>query len=127
LADWPDSSAWESLAAVYQHPENESLRNVALRGLVRLAGEDNGHPDGQLVERYRQLLAGARGDGDRKLILGSLGGAASPEALQLALLLLENAGVRAEAEVAVKKIAGAIKAAHPAEAREALRRLGTIP
>jgi hypothetical protein len=39
------------------------------------------------------------------------------------LPLLNNSGVRAEAEVAVKKIAEAIKAQHPQVAQEALNRL----
>ena len=123
LAEWPDASAWDALADVYRQPGPESQRGLALRGLVRLAGDENAHPNAKLVERYRQLLAGARNDADLRLILGALGGAAHPGALELALPLLDNAGVRAEAEVAVKKIAEAIKAQHPQASREALRRL----
>ena len=62
-------------------------------------------PDSKLMDRYRELLDDARGDADLRMILGALGGAADPDALQLALPLCANAGVRAEAEVAVKKIA----------------------
>jgi ribosomal protein S20 len=43
--------------------------------------------------------------------------------LDLALPLLANSGVRAEAEIAVKKIAEAVKAQHPKAAQEALNRL----
>jgi HEAT repeat protein len=127
LADWPDASAWDALAAIYRQPGTEALRGLALRGLVRLAGEENAHSDAKLVEHYRQLLAGAHGDADLRLILGALGGAAQPEALQFALPLLDNSGVRAEAEVAVKKIAAAIKAQHPKAAQEALNRLQAKP
>jgi HEAT repeat protein len=123
LADWPDASAWDALAAIYRQSGTEALRGVALRGLVRLAGEENAHPGPGLVEHYRQLLAGAHSDTELRLILGALGGAAQPEALELALPLLDNSGVRAEAEVAVKKIAEAIKAQHPKAAQEALNRL----
>jgi hypothetical protein len=127
LADWPDASAWDALADIYRQPANESLRGLALRGMVRLAGDENAHPDAKLIERYRQLLAGAHGDADLRLILGALGGAAQPEALALALPLLDNAGVRAEVEVTVKKIAEAIKAQHPKAAQEALDRLQPKP
>jgi len=51
----------------------------------------------------------------------------SAEALELALPLLDNSGVRAEAAVAVKKIAEAIKAQHPKAAQEALSRLQAKP
>jgi hypothetical protein len=56
-----------------------------------------------------------------------LGGATQPAALDLALPLLANPGVRAEAEVAVRKIAEAIKAQHPKAAQEALKRLQSQP
>ena len=77
---------------------------------MRLAGDLNAKPDPELIKRYRQLLAGARDDDERKLILGILAGVAHPEALDLALSLLSQAGVRAETELAVKKIAASIKA-----------------
>jgi HEAT repeat protein len=127
MADWPNASAWDALADIYRQPATESLRGLALRGLVRLVGEENAHPGAKLIEHYRQLLAGAHGDADFRLILGALGGAAQPEALELALPLLNNSGVRAEAEVAVKKLAEAIKAQHPKAAQDALDRLQAKP
>ncbi len=83
----------------------------------------NAHADEHLVARYRDLLDGARSDGEIKLILGALGGAANPDALKLALPLLDKPGVRPEAEVTVKKIAEAIKGEHPEAAKAALERL----
>lgn len=123
LAEWPDASAWDILVGIYTQGSSEAVRGLALRGLVRLAGEENARPDSKLMERYRELLTDARGDADLRLILGTLGGAAHPGALQLALPLCANAGVRAEAEVAVKKIAQSIKAQHPQAAQEALDRI----
>jgi HEAT repeat protein len=127
LADWPDDSAWDALAAVYRQPATESLREPALRGLVRFVGEENAHPSAKLGEHYLQLLEGARGDADLRLILGALGDAAQPGALKLALPLLDNTGVRAETEIAVKKLAEAIKGQDPKAAQEALNRLQKKP
>lgn len=123
LADWPDASAWDALKALAEQPPNEALRAVAFRGLVRLAGEENAKPTTALLERYRQLLAGARDDQDRKLVLGALAGCATAEALNLALPLLENGAVKAEATQAVRRIAEAIKPGSPAAAQAALDRL----
>ena len=123
LADWPDDAAWDTLAGIYLQPGGEALSALALRGLVRLAGEANGHADAKLVERYRQLIDGAHTDAELRLILGALGGAAQPGALELALPLLDRAGVHAEAQVAVEKIAKAITAKHPQAAQAALNRL----
>lgn len=123
VADWPDASAWAVLAGLYQQPEKEAHRVLALRGLVRLATEQNAQPNPVLIERYRALLAGARSNEDRKLILGALGGCASPDALQLAVPLLEQPALRSEAAMAVKKIADSIKDKHPQAAEQALQKL----
>jgi HEAT repeat protein len=127
LADWPDASAWDALAFIYSQPATESLRALALHGLVRLVGEENAHPSARLGEHYRLLLDGARDDADLRLILGALGDAAQPGALKLALPLLDNTGVRAEAEVAVRKIAEAIRVQDPKATQEALNRLKNKP
>jgi HEAT repeat protein len=123
LTDWPDPTAWDTLAGVYRQPQTEAHRVLALRALTRLAGEENAKPSPTLIGRYRQMLAGAKTDDDRKLILSALAGAADPEALNLALELYANQGVRAEAAQAVKKIADAIKAQHPQAAQAALDKI----
>jgi hypothetical protein len=76
-----------------------------------------------LIGRYQALLQAAGQEADRKLVLGALGGVAEPEALELAIAQLDYPGVRAEAELAVKRIAEAIKDEYPNEAQEALKRI----
>jgi len=122
LAEWPDMSAWNSLLTLWTKPASDAQRSLTLRGLVRLADAANAAPDEKLLGRYRELLAGTRGDDELKQVLGALGGDADPAALQLALPLLEQPGVRAEAAAAVKRIAEAIKQKHPAAAQAALER-----
>jgi HEAT repeat protein len=123
LVGWPDASGWAALWAVFQKPESNTHRALVLRAMVRLAGEQNAQADAALIARYRQLLAGARNDDERKLVLGALAGAAHPEALPLALSLAAQPGVRAEAALAVRKIAAAVKAQHPQAAQAALEQL----
>lgn len=123
LADWPEASAWDPLFAVYEKATAETERVLALRGLARLLGEENAKPDAQLIARYRALLAGAKSDSDRKLVLGPLASCAHPDALKLAVEQLAQPGVRAEAAQAVKSIAEAIKPQHPQEAAAALKAL----
>ncbi len=128
LSEWPDMAAWDALYAIFRKPLNEAYRSITLRSLVRLVGDGNAKPDDKLIAHYRELLAGARDAADLKQILGALGGAAHPEALELAKSLLDKPGVQAEAEVAVKKITEALnaKAAEPAKpakpARKAAKR-----
>jgi HEAT repeat protein len=112
LAEWPDAIAWNSLAQIYEKPDNEPHRVLALGALVRLAGDQNAHPTAQLVAKYGTLLDHARNDEDRRLILGALGGLAHPDALKLAESLLTQPEVQAEAEAAVKQIAASLKKDH---------------
>jgi hypothetical protein len=126
LAEWPNTTAWDALAAAAQTAQSEALRGTAMRGLARLAEEANARPDAKLMERYRQLVADARGDGELKLILGSLGGAADPDALDIALPLLSNSAVHAEAIQAIKKIAESVKAKHPELAQKALKQIDGV-
>jgi len=123
LADWPTAAAWDALVGVYRQAASEAERMVALRGLARLLGEQNAKPDTELIARYRDLFATGRSDNDRKLVLGALSGCGHPDALQLAVSLLANPGVRAEAEAAVKRIAEAIKTQYPQAAEAALKQL----
>jgi HEAT repeat protein len=120
LGEWPDDAAWDILAGIYRQPETDTVRDIALRALVRLASDGNSHPDAKLVDNYRQLLDAAKNQAELRQILGALGGLAHPDALQLAVPLLDNAAVRPEAEIAVKKIADAIKEKYPDAAQEAL-------
>jgi len=123
LAEWPDILAWDALLGVHKTPREPRYRAIAMRGLVRLASEQNAKPEAVLIERYRQLLAAAKEDTERKMVLGALGGVAHPDALQLAVSGLNLPRVRAEAEAAIKRIAEAIKDKHPEEAKVALNRL----
>jgi HEAT repeat protein len=126
IASWPDLTAWDTLAGFYQKPSDDSQRTLTLRGLVRLLGEENAHPTPALFDHYRLVLASVRTDDERKLVLGALTVAAQPEALQIALPMLDIPGVRAEAGLAVKKIANDIKAQHPQEASDALKKLEAV-
>ncbi len=127
LATWPDVAAWDMLMAVCRQPETEIVRTLAFRGLVRMAGDLNAKPDATLIERYRKLMSAARTADDLKLILGALSGVAHPDALKPALSLFGTASVKPEAELAVRKIAAAVKAQHPEAAREAILRLQPPP
>jgi HEAT repeat protein len=123
LTAWRGSAAWDSLVGALKDPKSEGGRTLALRGLVRLAGEGNAKPDAALIGRYRQLLEVARDDGERKLILNTLAGASHPDALALALPLLDVPGVREEAVQTVKRIAEAIQKKHPKAAEEAFAKI----
>jgi len=123
LADWPNDSAWDELARIYALPRQEKLHSLALPGLVRLLKDQNPHPDATLIGRYKQLFSSARSESDLKLLLGAVADVAHPDALPLVLPFVGRKDVRAEAVLAVQKIAEAIKAQHPQVAEEALKKI----
>jgi HEAT repeat protein len=124
LAEWPDATAWDTLALIYRQPEDEPQRAAALRGLARLSGEEtNSSTHSRVAEFAVALLQDAHSDADLKLVLGALGGAKQAEVLQFVLPLLDKPAVRAEAEAAVRRIAAAIKDRNPEAAKTALEKL----
>lgn len=123
LSDWPDAAAWEPLAYTCRNPEDSAQHGAALRGLARLFSEQAGVMGNRTTSSAQELLDVARTDADLKLVLGALGQAKDAGVLRLVLPLLDKPAVRAEAEVAVRKIAAAIREQDPEASRQALERL----
>ena len=124
LADWPESPALPALLEVFRTTENESHRFLALRGSVRLL-DLGGQPTQKTVETYRDMMSRTQRTDDRKAILSGLANVADVAALKLVEPLLADAEVQAEAEVAVLKIATAIRKSAPADAKAVATRLQT--
>ncbi|MCX7871930.1 MAG: HEAT repeat domain-containing protein [Verrucomicrobiae bacterium] len=123
IAEWKDMSAWEMLVGIYENPDSEAFRVLALRGLVRLLSEENIRADEKLVDKYRRLYSGVKSASDKKLIIGALSGCPHREALYFALEKMSDSDVKAEAVEAVRKIANSIKNKYPKEANEALEKV----
>jgi len=123
LVTWPDAASWDQLAQAYRQSAVPRERRLALQGLVGLGHKENNSPTAGLIDRYRELLQHARNNAELKLILSALAGCAHPDALTLVLPLRANAQVKAEAEMAIRKIAEAIKDKHPEAVQTALQQL----
>jgi len=123
LVSWPDAASWDQLAQAYRQSAVPRERRLALQGLVRLGHKENNSPTAGLIDRYRELLQHAGNNAELKLILSALAGCAHPDALTLVLPLRVNAQVKAEAEMAIRKIAEAIKDKHPEAVQTALQQL----
>lgn len=120
MADWPDARAAQPLLSVVKSATDETHRTLALRGYVRLVRLTEDDDATATVRAYADVLALARNLEAKKLVLGGLADVAHPQALKLACEQLDDAAVRAEAAVAVVKIARATATTDPLGARAAL-------
>ena len=134
LAKWPNATAAEVLLEIYSNTQNRIHRLLSLRGFVRLlalpAEKPFGYAQGKLVEKTlkmcRQAMHQARGPAEQKLVLSGLSNVSDPGALSMVEPFLQVETVRAEAAMAMIKIAGAIMETHRDRAMMAMNKLLTV-
>ena len=107
LADWPDLSASNDVLAVAKDSDNRTHRVLAVRGYLRLMKQG---PDAAARQRMMTLIRPIATTADaRKMLLAALADVPGPGALEMAKSFLDDPKVKAEAELAVRKITGAMK------------------
>lgn len=123
LAEWPTPDAAPDLLALARKLSPPNLRALALRGYVRLAGLS---PDP--APMYREAIAVGRSEADLHMILAAIAEAFSPKALELVQPFLAREPVRAEAALALVRIADRARRQDAARAKSALQAvLQTLP
>ena len=120
LAGWPDTTAADALLRIARGSDSTTHRVLAIRGLLRLAGTAEGGERVKLLGKVRKV---ATTEASKKMLLSALGGAASTEALAMAVAMLDEKAVRSEAALAVVKIARSIAGDHPAAVKTAAKKL----
>ena len=120
LTGWPDAMAADALLGIARSSDSTIHRVLALRGALRLAGEAEGDERVKLLGQVREV---ATTDASKKMLLSALGGAASAEALEMAVAMLDEKAVQGEAALAVVKIARSIAGENPAAAKAAAKKL----
>ncbi len=126
LASWPGADAWSALMETAEAVREPAARALLFSGLVRIARVPATRAPPVAV-RVRELWTACRTSEERMSVLGVAADAPSPETLAVALEALDIPGVRAEARIAVEKIAAAVASTHPDVAAAARRRLDADP
>jgi HEAT repeat protein len=103
LAEWPKTSAKEDLLRIAKTSEKPVHKVLALQTYIRMIEMEPYQPPEYAVQAFKGVLDLARAE-EKKLILGILPTFSSPEALELAKLLLQEKAVEAEARLAIQKI-----------------------
>ena len=122
LSEWPDDAPAADLLGVARGAKSQVRRILALRGYVRMITVRADRPAGEALAMCRQALELASRDEERRLVLGTLGGIATEEALALAESFLDKPTLENEAAIAVVRIARAISGLNSQRAKEAIAR-----
>jgi HEAT repeat protein/type 1 glutamine amidotransferase len=125
LANWPDEAAADDLLAIVKNTDQATHRALALRGYLRLAGAAKDEPTRlKLLAAVRPIATTAD---SRRMVLAGLAEVADPAALEMAAAFVCDAEVRAEAALAVQRIAKALAPTRRADVAAAVARLKASP
>jgi len=123
LPSWPTLTAASELLGIAKSKAPLAQRVLALRGAVSVAGSLGSLPPEDMLKLYETAMAAAPRPEDRKMVLAGMSKVGNLGALKIAQRCLEDKTLRAEAEVAVVAIAGAISGVHKDKAKEVLEEI----
>ncbi len=123
LSAWPTAEPLPDLQEVAQVSGNTVHQVLALRGYVHLLGLESDRSDEEATGLYREALALASNDGEKRMVLAGLANMQAVGALELAADYLDDSALQQEAEVAVARIAQGTYEDHPDRTRDALEKL----
>jgi HEAT repeat protein len=125
VCDTRDAEMLPDLIQLARGTGEKKFRLLAIGGCVRLCTREESVSISAAAKlrAFKTILDGPLEAGEERLVLSGLGTIADEQALALALPMLDNPAVRAEAARAVIQIAGAISGTQPEAARAALRKV----
>jgi HEAT repeat protein len=122
LANWPDAAAIPPLRAIAKQAESLGQNAVAVQGLIRLASPLKDRPaDLALLSEAMKL---AKRPEEKRMVLGVLGGLATPESLSLVTAAMDDPVLMDEACLAAVLIAGNATGMDRAKRRAVLQQAG---
>jgi HEAT repeat protein len=124
LCDTRDGELLPDLVKAAGGATDPKLRLLAVRGCVRLTTQEEGVKisNEQKVAALKTMLDNRLEASEKRLVLSGLGAIPDSQALGLALNMLDDPAVKAEAAQSVIQIAGSLAGANPEEAGEALKK-----
>jgi type 1 glutamine amidotransferase/HEAT repeat protein len=126
VSDWPDCEPASDLLRAAEWAKETTNQILALRGFVRLTSLPKGPSTKQMLPMYKRAMALAQDANQKKIVLSGLANIKSFEALSIAGSFLDEAGLQAEAQAAVVKIAAATVTSHPQQTKELLEKVITV-
>ena len=121
LSIWRDPAVKPQLLAIAKESKSERHQVLAIRGLVRLARPQDEKPAD--LEGLAEAMGLAKRPDEKRLVLGVLGGVASPESLALAAPALGDRAVAEEAGLATVMIAEKMEGGDKDDLRAAMQKV----
>jgi len=121
LAGWPGPAAVPQLLSIAREGSSQRRQVLAIRGLVRLAAPQKEKPgDLQTLTEVMQLAKRAQ---EKRLVIGALGGFATPQSLALVAPVVDDPELATEAGLAAVMIAERIEDGDKDEIRSAIEKV----
>jgi hypothetical protein len=122
LCNWPDASVADQLLALAQGADRQEQRRSALRAYVRVT---QFRPERERLAMYKQAMAMATRDEERRVVLRDAASARSIETLRWVVPYLDDPALAKEASRAVVELAkdGGLRGANRAEFEAALNKV----
>lgn len=122
ICDWPGKDVAADLLAIAKDSENGTHRVLALRSYTKLTKERGMQP-AQKLQMCKEMLALAKKDPEKKVVLSALSDVQHPESLKMVMSMYDEAGVREEAGAAAVTIAEKILAGQPKLVAESMEKV----
>ncbi len=121
LSVWPNPAVKSHLVELAGDDENLRHHVLAIRGLVRLASPQQEQPAD--IETLAKVMDMAKRPEEKRLVIGVLGGIATPEALDLAMASVSDLSLAEEAGLAAARVAERIENGDADEIRTAMQKV----
>lgn len=108
LGDWPSAAPLDDLEELARSSRPDVERVLALRGYLRLLGLPSERSQAETVAKLKMAMSLSRSAGERKLVLGQIGGMNDGAGLELAAPLMADPDVGEEAAATVLRLLGSL-------------------
>jgi len=123
LSVWPDSAPIHDLKTIVESSNDIKAHNLAMRGYVRMIQIDENMTEekrgGECIHAFEQ----ANNLDEQKIVVSGMAEVATKETFQMAIDLLSDPELKAEAEAAISKIAGPLGGIYPEFTKAELNKL----
>ncbi len=113
LSGWPNSKPAEKLLDAAAKSEDQKIRALALRGLVKVVGSDSDRNVNEVADLYKKAVELAASDDEKKMVISGLSEVRSSVALRMTASFLKDPALKQEAQFASLKIASDVAAKNP--------------